>query len=89
VDRLGDVLDVLLTQILKNQFDLVLDLLINLAGDADAARLGSTFQARCYVDPVAIEVVALDDEVADVDANTEDDPTVFRLIRRPLSHAFL
>ena len=38
-------------------------------GDEDATRLRDAFEARCDVDAFAIEVAALDNDVAEIDPN--------------------
>ena len=55
-------------------------------GDRDAARLRQPFEARGDVDAVAVEVVALDHHVAEIDADAEHDaarPRARRHWRRP------
>src|ERR1044072_8188054 len=68
--RLGDVLHTLLAEGFETEGELLLHLPGDLAGDADAARLGELLQARGYVAPFSIAVVALDDNFAEVDADT-------------------
>jgi len=46
--------------------------------DADAARLGQCFEARCDIDPIAKDVAILDDDVADIDADAQLDAVVGR-----------
>ena len=67
----------LLAQVLEVQVEAAADLVVDLAGEADAARLGEALQARGHVHPVAIDVVALDDNVAEVDADPERDSLGF------------
>ena len=45
---------------------------------ADPARFGDPFQSCRDIHPVAMDVVALDDDVAEVDADPEYDPLFFR-----------
>ena len=45
-------------------------------GDADAARLGQRLQPRGDIDAVAVDVVAIGDHVAEVDADAEGDALV-------------
>jgi len=73
VDRLRDVLDLLIAEILEIDLDLVPDLVEDIAGHADAAGVRQSLQARGNVDAVAVDVVAVDDDVADVDADAVDD----------------
>ena len=57
------------------------------ARDADAARFGHPFQPRRDIHPVAVNVAVLDDDVAEIDADPEDDPLVFGRPRVALIHA--
>ena len=41
--------------------------------NADAGRLRNAFKARRYVDSIAEDIVAINDNVANIDANTELD----------------
>ena len=66
----------MLTGIDKAGVELAFDVLPHGARDRDAAGLGQLLEARRDVDPVAIEVVALDDHVAEVDSDPERDPLV-------------
>jgi hypothetical protein len=51
--------------------ELVLHVLEHRAGDEDAAGLGQRLQPRGDVDAVAVEVAALDHDVAEIDADAE------------------
>ena len=64
--RAGDVLDLLLAQILKGKGQPVAYVVVNRIGDEHPAGIGQGFDARGDVDAVAIEVVALDDHVAEL-----------------------
>ena len=76
VDRAGDVLDVLLADILKRDVvEPVADLIAHGARDADAAGLGEHLETRRDVDAVAKNIVLLDDHVAQIDADAELDPS--------------
>src|SRR5262249_18050396 len=57
---------------------LVLDLLVNAAGDKNLARIGNVLDARSHIDAVAVNVVLFDDHVAKVDADPILDPLVSR-----------
>ena len=59
------------------------------AGDADAAGLGHRLQARGDVDAVAIDVVALDDDVAEIDADAKPDPLRFGRALVAIGHSAL
>jgi hypothetical protein len=88
-DRLGDVLDPVLAHRLEAEVELCLDLIIDVAGDADAAGLGEALEARRDVDAVAEDVAVFEDDVADVDADAVVDPPVFRLGRLARGHTVL
>ena len=75
MDRAGDVLDVLLAEILEGDVvEPVADLIAHGARDADAARLGKHLEARRDIDAVAENIVVLDDHVAEIDADAELNP---------------
>src|SRR5216683_1747448 len=67
----SNVLHFLLASILVAQRELVSYLLIDSTGDADAAGVGETLEARGDVDPVAVDLLAIDHHVAEVHADTE------------------
>src|SRR5207245_5866759 len=69
----GDVLDLLLAQILKAEIELVAHLVAHDAADADAARLGQGFEPCRDIDAVAVDVALVDDDVAQIDADAELD----------------
>ncbi len=81
VDRAGDVFDVLVAEILKgNVVKPVADLIAHGTRDADAAGLGKHLKTRRDVDAVAEDVVLLDDDIAQIDADAELDPPRWRHI---------
>ena len=69
----GDVLEVLITEIGEQGLHPTIHLLMNDIRNADAARLRNAFKARRYVDSIAKDIVAINDNVANIDANTELD----------------
>jgi hypothetical protein len=75
-DRVRDILDGLLTEIRKGERQLVADLVVRRAGDAKPARFAQGLEARRDVDGVAEYVVAVDDNVADIDPDAKDDALV-------------
>ena len=77
-DRPGDILDLMLAEVLEREVQLVAHLVAGRARDADAARRRQRFDARRHVNAVAVDVVAHDDDVADVDADAEHDAPVLR-----------
>ncbi len=86
---LGDVLQLVRAEVLEPGLQLRLHLVVDGAGDPDSAGIGDTLQARRDVDAVAMDVVAFDDHVAQINADAEDDPLVVGLIGGAFRHAFL
>src|SRR6266851_5865848 len=78
--RLGDILDRLLAEVLVAQRELVTEVFVDGAGDADTAGFGETFQARRHIDPVAVDLFAVDHHVAEVDPDTKLHPLVGRQV---------
>ena len=68
-----NVLDVLLAHIRERVGELVADLIPHDAADTDPARLGEGFEPRGDVDAIAKDVVVVDDDVAEIDADAEFD----------------
>src|SRR3984893_8784418 len=71
--RPGDFLDLLLASVLKDEVELVAHLVAHDPADADPAGLGQRLQPCGDIDPVAINVVLLDDDIAEIDADAEFD----------------
>ena len=71
--RLGDVLEFCSPDVLEGDIDLAANLPVGVVGDADAAGLSDSFKPRGNVDAVAENVVVIDDDVADMDADAEFD----------------
>ena len=71
--RTGDVLEALLAQIGELNPDLAPDMIVGRRRDADAARFCDALKPRRDIDAVSKDVVRLDNNVADVDADTEGD----------------
>src|SRR5439155_10341107 len=67
--RPGYVLEALLADVGELGFDLAAHLAKSIFGDADAAGLGDAFEPCRDVDAVAEDVVALDQDIAEVDAD--------------------
>src|SRR5712671_3270429 len=67
--RPGDVLERLGADIGKLGVDFAAHLPKRVLREADAAGLGNAFEPRCDVDPVAQDVVALDQHIAEMDAD--------------------
>jgi len=78
VHRLCDVFDLLFPDVLESVGEPVADMVANRARDAHAAGLRQNLQACCDVDAVAVDVVALDDYVAEIDPDPEVNALVLR-----------
>ena len=78
VDRPADVLQFFRAEILELELDLVHDLVVDDPRDIDAARLGQRFEPRRDIDAVAENIAALDDDVAEIDADPQGDAPLGR-----------
>lgn len=83
------VLDGLLAAILERVGEAVPHLLVSDAGHADAARLRQAFEARGDVDVVAEDVLAVGDDVAEMDADAEADALALGPVELPPRHGAL
>ena len=88
-DRLADVLDLLRAHRLETERQLLLDLARHLAGNANSARIGELLKPRGDVDALAVPVRALDDHLAQIDADAHVDPVVLGEAGVPLRHSAL
>jgi hypothetical protein len=86
---LGDVLEVLRPHIITVNLSLATDLPVGLIGHTDAARFGDAFKASGNVDTIPEDIVVVDDDVPDVDADPKFDPCVLRQSGILLGHAAL
>ena len=69
-NRLGNILEMLLTAILEATIQLAFDFALDLLGNQDAARIGDPLQPDSNVDSVAVEITVLpNDNVTKVEAN--------------------
>ena len=84
VNGLGDVLQRLVAEVGDREIEFSPRLGQDGARDADAAGLGHRFEARRDVDPVAEDVVAVDDHVAEIDPDAPFDARGGRL--GPIGH---
>ena len=75
-DRLGDVLQMLLAERLEPHVKLVPGVVVGGSGDDDPVRLTDPLQPGGDIDAIAVDVVAIDDDVAEIDADPERDPRV-------------
>src|SRR5439155_18697379 len=87
--RPGNVLDLLLAQILKHKGQPVADVVVNRVGDEYPAGIGQGFDPGRDIDAVTIEVVGFDDYVAEIDADAQLDAAVRADIRVALRHRLL
>src|SRR5262249_55041271 len=70
-NRPRDILDRLLAQIVELETQLVLHLVMNDTGHHDPTWVCQCLEARRNVDAISINIVAINDNVTDVDADTE------------------
>jgi hypothetical protein len=87
--RAGNVLNALLPEILEAIGELVADLIADDPRDAQAARLRERLQARCNIDPIAENIVAIGDDVAEIDADAELNAPLVRHICLAREHPAL
>lgn len=81
-DRTVDVLDTDVAAVPEANVNPVADAFVDDGGDADAAGFGKRLQARRNVDAIAIDVIALDNDVAQIDADSKHDRRPWHLRRR-------
>src|SRR5579863_8127647 len=87
--RPGDVLQRLLAKVAELRFDPAADVLVGRAGETDAAWLGDALEPRRDVDAVAEDVLAVDQHVAEMDADAIEDALVLRDALIALGHQLL
>src|SRR5262249_39964183 len=68
---------------------LALHLTENRLGHEDAAWLGQGLDPGCNIDAIAIEIIALDHDIAEIDSDAKHDPAILREIRVCGRHCFL
>jgi hypothetical protein len=86
---LGDVLHPPLAHVLECSVQLALDHVEGRSGKAEATGFGEGLQAGGHVDAIAIDVRALDHDVAQVDADAQDDAAVVGQLGVPALHCLL
>src|SRR5262245_65872472 len=74
--RLCDVLDHLATEVFKGRLKLAFDLIVDATGKVNAARLRQGLEPCRDVDPVTIEIAALDHHVAEIDPDSQPDSPI-------------
>jgi hypothetical protein len=86
-DRLGDVLDPVLPHGLEPEGEFLLHLSRHLARHADTVRIGQLLEPRGDVDAIAIAVLSLDDDLAEIDADADMDAPALWDVGVALGHA--
>src|SRR5206468_12748697 len=66
----------LCSRVFKSNVEFPLHLIEDHSRNANAARISQTFEPRCNVYTVAIDVVSVDDDVTDIDSNSKHDRLV-------------
>ena len=89
MNRFGDIFHRLRAEVVDADIEAVTDIVAHARRDTDTARIGQRFKARGDVNAIAKDIVSVDDDVADVDAETETNLTVFREPGVPLGHTAL
>ena len=70
-DWIGNILQGLSADILEGSVDLVPDVVVGRTRKQDTARFRDAFQASSDIDTVAISIAALNEDVAQIDADAE------------------
>jgi hypothetical protein len=76
-NRVGNIFEVLLTQVGKLNPDPAADIIVGRRRNADASGLCDALKPSRNIYAVAKNVVRFDDHVADVDADTKGNPSTF------------
>src|SRR5215207_10138569 len=76
-NRSGNILDLLIALIDERIGQLVPNFVIDLRRHTNAAGRGKPFETSGYVHTVAINVALVNDQIADVQANAEDDSVLW------------
>jgi hypothetical protein len=87
--RPGDVLQRLLAEIGELGLDPAAYVFERGAGNANASRFGDLLKAGCDIHPVAEQVVAFDQDIADRDPDPVEDALAFSAFRIALRHLLL
>src|SRR5262245_11768456 len=87
--RLGEVLDGLHTLVDELDFELVANLVTYHRRTRNTAGPCQRFEPGGQVDAIAVEIVAFDDDVADIDADAEFDLAIIRDPGIAIVHASL
>jgi hypothetical protein len=87
--RAGNVFEGLLAHVVEGKIELVADLIAHNSTETNPAGFGDPFQSGCYVHPVAVDVVAVDDDVAEIDTDAEYNPPILGSTGIALDHPTL
>jgi hypothetical protein len=87
--RLSNILQRQFAEITKGQWERLLGVIVDASRDAEAAWLANTLEPCCDVDAITKDVMAIDDDVADIDPDAELEPFLGPLGRIALRHAAL
>src|ERR1051325_1636406 len=88
--RACNVFECLLAQVLERQSEPVADMVADRAGYANPARLGNPFQSGGDIYPIAVDVpIFPDDDVTQIDADTEYNPLLLGRPRIAFGHPTL
>ena len=85
----GDVLERLLAEVDELSLDPATHMIVGGAGDAYAARLADGFEPRCDIDAVAQNILAVDQHVAEIDADAVEDASGLGNARVAFGHLLL
>ena len=86
---IGDILQYLRTHIVIIDSDLAPNLPVSIVGNANPTRLCDPFETHRNIDPVTIDVIFVDNNITDVNADAKFDPLVLRHIGILFRHAAL
>src|SRR5262249_26450366 len=79
-NRFRDVLELLLTQIIESELCLAANMVENSPRDDDAPGIGQGLDPCGYIDPITVEVIALDHNVAQIDADSQSNSPALRQV---------
>src|SRR5262249_12535090 len=86
---LSYVLDLHHAEVVARQPQLAFHLFVNTSGDADAAGFGQSLQPRRDIDAVTEQVVVIDHDVAEVDADPDLHAVILRQVEGSFSQVIL
>jgi hypothetical protein len=81
--------ELLFACVLKSNVELTLNVLLHAARHADAARFGKTFQTRCDIDAIAEDIIAIENNIANIDADTKLNSLLILRSGIPFCHSLL